>query len=773
MDEFERQWLAIQHIRQELVGLDNKPRSRYDRNSFRVEFRDLREYARECRLPFYEKLFEAKEAYHQEEYERAFTLASKARDALLGEPGEVKAEKGACPIARGQVEQHDLTCIAAERPGQCCTRGAVRSKDSLEREEMKDLPSVYGVIALSNMQLAIKERDPSRLDVADKAVVSALRIIAPIYAADDAESADVAFCKLAQLDSKTRMGRCCGYRGSDRRNFQDLFVTACRILLLWTQLDKARGEHARERLVRMLPGYSWAIYREEHPWIRIFAGDAKCALQDAEHGRTHYEAILSGISEHPDGPYYDLIRKNSEEGIRPAPGKVYASVRHARLAEKDGLDETDVLLGELRFDFDAMFWTSDDREKRFEWFLRHPNGVQPPAKQLKGWNSHYPQEPCGILQVDPVRQSPMPTNVYCIPEMASPPPPDVFCVLRSWSSFTPFLPQQWTPNRESRFTSRGGGYFLRWKGHGIAIDPGPSFIRNLYEAGFKIDDVHTVIVTHNHPDHTFEVPSLLNLASQAGPPGGPPKIRNFLLSKNANDVLNRYITLSTTGRDITVKEMYPGDTWELQGPHSTRLVVRALVAHHRDIGAEDDSVSAFGVAFGEPSKKVLVAISSDTHWCPVVERSMKDHILDAQVFVAHVSRVEFREMTKAGQYYEKHLGVLGAFQAIKTVNPRVAVLSEWGEDLAGYRAPIAAAIERAIRLGQPGTGERPRCIPGDRGLRFQFEQDGSAKVLCTASDHRREFEECGESIEPNKVIIDAGLDDGEHRIQYLCEAHRS
>lgn len=236
-------------------------------------------------------------------------------------------------------------------------------------------------------------------------------------------------------------------------------------------------------------------------------------------------------------------------------------------------------------------------------------------------------------------------------------------------------------------------------------------------------------------------------------------------------MLRKYIFLSTKDEgNITV--MSPGDTWEVQYPNSGRLSVRALVAHHKDIGAEGDPVSAFGVAFEEFPQKRLVAISSDTHWCPVVAKSMET-ARRSQVFVAHVSRVEFKELTKAGQYYDKHLGVLGAFQAIKTVNPRVAVLSEWGEDLAGYRAPIAAAIERAIRLGQPGTGERPRCIPGDRGLRFQFDKDGSAKVLCTSSGHRREWEECGKPIEPNEVIIDAGLDDGEHRIQYLCEAHRS
>jgi len=88
---------------------------------------------------------------------------------------------------------------------------------------------------------------------------------------------------------------------------------------------------------------------------------------------------------------------------------------------------------------------------------------------------------------------------------------DLIC-LRRYSSFFPFLP------RPSAFRAPGGGYFvhLREPGakaepFGIAIDPGPDFIENLYRCGYGLADVQMIIVTHDHADHIASLDALLAL----------------------------------------------------------------------------------------------------------------------------------------------------------------------------------------------------------------------------------------------------------------------
>ncbi len=88
---------------------------------------------------------------------------------------------------------------------------------------------------------------------------------------------------------------------------------------------------------------------------------------------------------------------------------------------------------------------------------------------------------------------------------------DVVC-LRRYSSFFPFLP------RPAAFRAPGGGYLVQVcdknrdaTPFGIAVDPGPSFLDNLYRCGFVLADIHMLVLTHDHADHIASVDALLAL----------------------------------------------------------------------------------------------------------------------------------------------------------------------------------------------------------------------------------------------------------------------
>ncbi len=86
---------------------------------------------------------------------------------------------------------------------------------------------------------------------------------------------------------------------------------------------------------------------------------------------------------------------------------------------------------------------------------------------------------------------------------------DVIC-LRRYSSFFPFLP------RPAAFRALGGGYLVRVRERGevpfgIAVDPGPHFLHNLYRCGYSLADVHMIVLTHDHADHLASLDALLAL----------------------------------------------------------------------------------------------------------------------------------------------------------------------------------------------------------------------------------------------------------------------
>lgn len=60
-------------------------------------------------------------------------------------------------------------------------------------------------------------------------------------------------------------------------------------------------------------------------------------------------------------------------------------------------------------------------------------------------------------------------------------------------------------------TSSGGGFYFRWHGLGIAVDPGIGFITSMHEHQIFIDDIDVIIVTHAHIDHNGDVRGLASL----------------------------------------------------------------------------------------------------------------------------------------------------------------------------------------------------------------------------------------------------------------------
>jgi tetratricopeptide (TPR) repeat protein len=116
-----------------------------------------------------------------------------------------------------------------------------------------------------------------------------------------------------------------------------------------------------------------------------------------------------------------------------------------------------------------------------------------------------------------------------------------FVCMRRYSSFFPFLP------RPSAFRAPGGGYFVRIREprlkrpFGIAIDPGPDFIENLYRCGYALADIHMIILTHDHADHIAAVDAMLSLLGIRGRLGDPPfkRTEQFVIVGNES-VCQRY-----------------------------------------------------------------------------------------------------------------------------------------------------------------------------------------------------------------------------------------
>ena len=259
---------------------------------------------------------------------------------------------------------------------------------------------------------------------------------------------------------------------------------------------------------------------------------------------------------------------------------------------------------------------------------------------------------------------------------------DLVC-LRRYSSFFPFLP------RPSSFRAPGGGYFvqLRESGEkaepfGIAIDPGPDFIENLYRCGYGLADVHMIAITHDHADHIASLDAMLALMGirEGLEPGRFNDGRRLAIVGNQS-VHDRYAFFNepqypqrNKRRGDVVKVLTFERIWEITrdpkrraarigkekihlGP-DTLTIEPVKTWGHAD--AEGHFAQGFLLGFGPPAARSTILFTGDTGLPPLVAvggavpdvsvlaaagaEELREAVDEADIVVAHLSSVPLREL---------------------------------------------------------------------------------------------------------------------------------
>lgn len=185
--------------------------------------------------------------------------------------------------------------------------------------------------------------------------------------------------------------------------------------------------------------------------------------------------------------------------------------------------------------------------------------------------------------------------------------------LRRWSSINPAVP------RPSAFMMRGGGYFITYKGKGIAIDPGIKFLENLYSEGFSVADIDYIITTHDHIDHIADIDTIMSLHYRRCKLLGEKK-RLFLLLNPSMDT--RYGFLVNQDPKLFQKmELSPiGGRMTVEGLDD--FAIQAVPVLHKDICSPrfSKSIGLILTFFpGEPEKEIRIGMTGDTRWCNPID----------------------------------------------------------------------------------------------------------------------------------------------------------
>lgn len=337
-------------------------------------------------------------------------------------------------------------------------------------------------------------------------------------------------------------------------------------------------------------------------------------------------------------------------------------------------------------------------------------------------------------------------------------------VLRKWNSYTPALPA--SPDDER---SRGGGYFIWHNGHGTVIDPGFNFIENFHQAGGRMCDIHNIILTHAHPDHTAEFETLrtllfeyndniheLNKKRAEQTPAESPfpsKRVRFFLNNGAFRKFAGMLDLreyELTDRVITLNR---DSEFELLG--GGRL--RVLPAYHDELLSRDQAVGLL-LTLGTKDEPRRILLTSDTGLFPLrpdthkptADASQPDSEIGKQylkvveagkvdVMLVHIGSIKPDEFDTqkeqiADACYANHLGIIGTARVIAMCQPKLAVVSEFGEEMRDFRFALIKDLRDSVLTWyfQDKGGQSPQVVPGD--LAFVYSIMDRTVLDCATRD---------------------------------------
>jgi hypothetical protein len=291
-----------------------------------------------------------------------------------------------------------------------------------------------------------------------------------------------------------------------------------------------------------------------------------------------------------------------------------------------------------------------------------------------------------------------------------------FSVLRRWNSYTPILPSKGGDNQ-------GGGYFMHIRGRdgmpgcGIVIDPGFNFVENFYEEGFKAADIDAILISHAHNDHTVDLEAILTLIHRINKGRCRRTCKQVDLFLNLGTFQKCSGWLNIQNSDIVneINVLHAGNTYELPGKFNG-LKIHAIKAEHNEVVADK-----YALGFILEVDGFQIAMTGDTGWKIDNSVAAPYKLHEIGLMVAHLGSIKKAEFEYAENktdtekrkcFYDQHLGILGVGAMLDCVKPRLAVISEFGEELKPLRKEVAERFDEIL--------EGTRCIPGEVGLHIRI-----------------------------------------------------
>lgn len=373
---------------------------------------------------------------------------------------------------------------------------------------------------------------------------------------------------------------------------------------------------------------------------------------------------------------------------------------------------------------------------------------------------------------------------------------NLLVMLKGFSSSTPILLNY---AQNTNFYS-GGGFYIRWNGVGIAVDPGYLFVQNLQDYGLSVLDIDVVIITHEHIDHTSDMRILDDLHYNASKYYSEKTIgwdaQQFLVShiekkhkitwymdvvtceeavvlarkKSGFDTgYNEIFCINVAGEETSLLEnkfegyanVVTGNTIEIDD-EITMHIFQTAHEQYEVNDVKEYFLHTYGCVF-ECGKNVenkrFIGYTSDTSIQDSVYSKMESLLSQCHIIVANISGI-YENDVLFKKFKARHLGYYGCYKIVydlimeKNNNLKYLLLSEFSNQVSDIRFGVSKYLQEEVNDLVTRKGRTPvRVLPTEIALTLNLD---TFQTKCDV---------CGEYSDKIHVLRPYGEN---NKLQYIC-----
>ena len=293
----------------------------------------------------------------------------------------------------------------------------------------------------------------------------------------------------------------------------------------------------------------------------------------------------------------------------------------------------------------------------------------------------------------------------------------ILAILKGWGSAVPLV-------LGGEGACRGGGYFLKFNGNGLAVDPGHDFLMNFHDQKFHLRELDAVLVSHNHPDHTHDLKSIDDVKYEMWVSSEEtPKPYSLVLDNDTAGSTEEWMREPKDYRKPPFRvDANRQDKVDLNKESGLPFNVESFkVEHTKDV----PNAVGYRVSCMKEKKTIItVGFSCDTKYLP--ELCNDDKLGGCDILVAHMSQPEIPELKDPvnAKFKEGHLGYRGTIELIKECKPKLTIISEFWAGLDDARILLLQGLRNRCKTNN--------ILPGGVGLLVKVIcKPMSFQILCT------------------------------------------